>query len=155
MTNKGWLSLRCLAPSAALGAAGLGTVWTLLRRSLPQTSGRLRLRGLHGHAEVLRDRWGVPHIYAQDVHDLYFAQGFCHAQDRLWQMEFNRRLASGRLSGWLGAAGRGEAAPWGTVTARLLGGGGVGPPLDAPLAPGGPAGRPGAGRPGGTAGVPR
>ncbi len=105
MRKERWPSFSWLAAGgAALGAVGLGTVWTLLRRSLPQTSGRLRLRGLHGPAEVLRDRWGVPHIYAEDVHDLYFAQGFCHAQDRLWQMEFNRRLASGRLAEVLGAA---------------------------------------------------
>src|SRR3989304_1257587 len=67
MTNKGWLSLRCLAPSAALGAAGLGTVWTLLRRSLPKTSGRLRLRGLHGPGEALRHRWGGPPLAPRDV----------------------------------------------------------------------------------------
>jgi penicillin amidase len=48
--------------------------------------------------EVVRDRWGIPHIYAQNEHDLFFAQGFVHAQDRLWQMEMNRRASSGRLS---------------------------------------------------------
>jgi len=104
MSTERWPSPTWLAAGAATLAVGLGTAWALLRRSLPQTSGRLRLRGLQGPVEVLRDRWGVPHIYARDVHDLYFAQGFCHAQDRLWQMEFNRRLASGRLSEVLGAA---------------------------------------------------
>lgn len=72
------------------------------RRRLPQTSGALRLPGLHGPAEVLRDRWGVPHIYAADTHDALFAQGFVHAQDRLWQMDFQRRLVAGRLSEILG-----------------------------------------------------
>ena len=49
-------------------------------------------------AEIIRDRWGIPHIYAENLHDLFFAQGFVHAQDRLWQMELNRRVAQGRLS---------------------------------------------------------
>ena len=87
------------------GAAGVAAVgaWFILRRGLPHTAGQVRLRGLNGSVEILRDRWGVPHVFAGDVHDLYFAQGFCHAQDRLWQMEFNRRLASGRLSEVLGS----------------------------------------------------
>ncbi len=68
------------------------------RRRLPQTTGNLALEGLHGPVEVLRDGWGVPHLYAQDDHDLYMAQGFVHAQERLWQMELLRRTSSGRLS---------------------------------------------------------
>ena len=63
---------------------------------------RVEIRQDDPVVEILRDRWGVPHVYAQDVHDLYLAEGFCHAQDRLWQMEFNRRLCSGRLSDVLG-----------------------------------------------------
>ncbi len=87
-------------------AAGVaaGGAWALLRRGLPRTGGELQLDGLHGPVEILRDRWGVPHIFTGDIHDLYFAQAVCHAQDRLWQMEFNRRLASGRLSEVLGTA---------------------------------------------------
>ena len=54
---------------------------------------------------VRRDRWGVPHIEAASRSDLYFAQGFCHAQDRLWQMDFYRRVVSGRLSEMAGAEG--------------------------------------------------
>lgn len=73
-----------------------------LRRFLPETEGSLRLPGLHGAVEIIRDRWGVPHIYAQDENDLFFAQGYVHAQDRLWQMEMQRRLGSGRLSEILG-----------------------------------------------------
>lgn len=68
------------------------------RRRLPQVSGRLALTGLSAPVDVLRDRWGVPHIYAQNDRDLYMAQGFVHAQDRLWQMELLRRTSSGRLS---------------------------------------------------------
>lgn len=80
--------------------AGAGT-W-FVRRPWPQTSGTLRVAGLQAPVEVLRDRLGVPNIYAQNEHDLFFAQGYVHAQDRLWQMDMNRRLASGRLSEVLG-----------------------------------------------------
>jgi penicillin amidase len=74
----------------------------LCRRTMPRVSGHLRLRGLKSAVEVIRDPLGVPHIYARDAHDLLFAQGFVHAQDRLWQMEFQRRLAGGRLAELLG-----------------------------------------------------
>jgi penicillin amidase len=50
----------------------------------------------------LRDRWGVPHLYARSDHDLFFANGVVHAEDRLWQMELNRRAATGRLSEMFG-----------------------------------------------------
>lgn len=53
--------------------------------------------------EVIRDRWGVPHILAETPHDLFFAQGFVTAQDRFWQLELNRRVAAGRLSELVGA----------------------------------------------------
>jgi penicillin amidase len=52
---------------------------------------------LRAPVEIIRDRWGIPHIYAGNTQDLFFAQGFVHAQDRLWQMEINRRLGLGRL----------------------------------------------------------
>ena len=74
-----------------------GLTW-LSRRRLPQTDGSLRVSGLEAPVEIVRDRWGVPHIYANSLPDLFFAQGFVHAQDRLWQMEVNRRTATGRLS---------------------------------------------------------
>jgi penicillin amidase len=69
---------------------------------MPRVSGSVRLPGLDSAVEVIRDKLGVPHIYARDAHDLLFAQGFVHTQDRLWQMEFQRRLASGRLAELLG-----------------------------------------------------
>jgi penicillin G amidase len=71
--------------------------WQGQRREA-QIAGTIELQGLNKPVEILRDRWGVPHIYAGCNHDLFFAQGFVHAQDRLWQMELDRRLASGRLS---------------------------------------------------------
>ncbi len=68
------------------------------KRSLPQVEGTITLSGLHAPVEIIRDRWGVPHIYAQSIEDVLFAQGFVHAQDRLWQMDVNRRAGQGRLS---------------------------------------------------------
>jgi penicillin G amidase len=85
---------------AALGAAGLW--YQLLRRPLPQTSGRLNLRGPEAPVDVLRDRFGVPHVRARTAHDVTFALGFCHGQDRLWQLEFFRRATAGRLSEFAG-----------------------------------------------------
>jgi penicillin amidase len=88
--------------STVLGPlARAGLTW-LSRRRLPQVDGTIRLRGLTGPAEVIRDKWGVPHIYATNLLDLLFAQGYVHAQDRLWQMDFNRRLVAGRLSEVMG-----------------------------------------------------
>lgn len=74
-----------------------GLTW-LSRSRLPKIDGDLHLAGLLSPVEIIRDRWGVPHIYAANPHDLFFAQGLVHAQDRLWQMELNRRTATGRLS---------------------------------------------------------
>ncbi|MHA2254063.1 MAG: penicillin acylase family protein [Candidatus Kariarchaeaceae archaeon] len=68
------------------------------KRRLPRIEGELNLPGLHSSVEITRDQWGVPHINASNEHDLYFAQGFIHAQDRLWQMEMARRTTSGTLS---------------------------------------------------------
>ena len=72
------------------------------RAVLSQTEGRTALAGLHGRVEVLRDRWGVPHIYASSAEDLFFAQGFVAAQDRLYQMEMWRRTGAGELAEVLG-----------------------------------------------------
>ena len=58
--------------------------------------------------EVIRDRWGVPHIYAATPHDLFFAQGFVQAQDRLWQMEMYRRTYEGTLAEIMGPDVRGD-----------------------------------------------
>jgi penicillin amidase len=82
------------------------TMLLLISRSrLPRIKGETHLPGLNAPVEILRDSWGTPHIYAQDLHDLFFAQGYVHAQDRMWQMDFNRRLVAGRLSEILGAVG--------------------------------------------------
>jgi penicillin amidase len=69
---------------------------------LAQTSGTVRVAGLQQPVTVLRDPWGVPHIFAETQDDLFFAQGFVAAQDRLWQMEVWRRTGEGRLAEVLG-----------------------------------------------------
>lgn len=75
---------------------------SLARQSLSTIAGELRVTGLKQPVEVVRDTWGVPHIYAQNVDDLFFAQGYVIAQDRLWQMEWWRRSREGRLAEILG-----------------------------------------------------
>lgn len=72
------------------------------RASLSTITGTLQLPGLKEQVDVLRDHWGVPHIYARNQHDLFFAQGFVAAQDRLFQMELWKRAGQGRLSEILG-----------------------------------------------------
>ncbi|MBN2153412.1 MAG: penicillin acylase family protein [Candidatus Lokiarchaeota archaeon] len=72
------------------------------KNRLPQTGGAIQVQGLSAPVEIIRDIWGIPHIYAGSDHDLFFAQGFVHAQDRLWQMELIRRTSSGTLSELLG-----------------------------------------------------
>lgn len=88
---------------AGITAASVGIAWQrLARRALPQEEGELQVPGLRGTVAVRRDRWGVPHIEAGERWDLHFAQGFVHAQDRLWQMHFYQRVVSGRLSEFAG-----------------------------------------------------
>ncbi|HEX9166552.1 MAG TPA: penicillin acylase family protein, partial [Gemmatimonadales bacterium] len=87
------LRLSAQIPAQALDSA---------RARLAQIDGEIRVSGLKGPVEVRRDRWGVPHIYAQSQDDLFFAQGFVAAQDRLWQIDMWRRIGEGRLSEVLG-----------------------------------------------------
>src|ERR1700686_755587 len=89
---------KTLATAAGLAGLAGGTYYLLMRRPLPQEKGTLRLEGLHEPVEIITDQYGVPHVYAQNEDDLFFAQGYVHAQERLWQMELNRRIGSGRLS---------------------------------------------------------
>ncbi|WP_038049282.1 penicillin acylase family protein [Thermus caliditerrae] len=83
--------------------AALG-VYLTLRASLPQAEGRIALKGLSAPVEVVRDGRGVVRVRAASLEDLFFAQGFAHAQERLWQMEFQRRVGQGRLAEVLGEA---------------------------------------------------
>src|SRR5262249_30100726 len=68
------------------------------RAGLPPIDGTVEVGGLHSPVEVIRDRWGVPHVYAQDIHDLFFAANFVSASERLFQLDFMLRLANGRLA---------------------------------------------------------
>ncbi len=85
-----------------VAGAGGAYVYTTLRRPLPQVDGKLAVSGLSAPVEVYRDAAGVPHIYASTPHDLFLAQGYITAQDRWWQMEFNRHTGLGRISELVG-----------------------------------------------------
>lgn len=84
--------------------AGVGLVALITGRALPQTNGTLHVAGLHADVSVMRDAAGIAQIYADDSHDLFLAQGYVHAQDRLWQMEVWRRIGEGRLAELFGPA---------------------------------------------------
>lgn len=85
--------------------AGLVTAVLVVRRPWPQTSGEIELSGLEGEVEVIRDDAGIPHVYADSMHDLMLAQGFVHAQDRFFEMDVRRHATSGRLSELFGEDG--------------------------------------------------
>ncbi len=87
----------------ALPLAVLGNIWwKTLALSLPTTHGTMVLRELTAPVQVVRDAQGVPHIEAEHDVDAYAALGYVHAQDRLWQLELQRRMAQGRLAEVLG-----------------------------------------------------
>jgi penicillin amidase len=97
------LALRLLVLVLLVFVVSAAGFYFYLRQSLPVTRGEIALAGLSASVELLRDRHGIPHIYAASLEDAHFALGFVHAQDRLWQMEMNRRIGSGRLAEILGA----------------------------------------------------
>jgi penicillin amidase len=86
-----------------------------VHRALAVTHGQLPFSGLTQPVTVLRDHWGVAHIYAQNQHDLFFAQGIVASQDRLFQMELWKRSGQGRLAEILG-----PSALLRDINARLL-----------------------------------
>lgn len=75
-----------------------------VRRPFPQENGELTLAGLDAPVDVYRDAYGIPHIFASTSHDLFYVQGYVHAQDRFWQMDFWRHTSTGRLSEMFGEA---------------------------------------------------
>ncbi|BAY92402.1 penicillin amidase [Tolypothrix sp. PCC 7601] len=85
-----------------LGLLIVGFATYTVRQSFPQENGAIALAGLKAEVTVQRDQWGVPHIYATNSHDLFMAQGYIHAQDRFWQMDFWRHIGSGRLAEMFG-----------------------------------------------------
>src|ERR1700737_1109435 len=86
--------------AAALGA--LAWMDSVARSALPQLDGRVKVSGLSARVTVVRDGHGVPTIDAASFGDLFFAQGYVTAQDRLWQMDMMRRFAGGEISELLG-----------------------------------------------------
>ena len=97
-----WI-LRGILIALVLLAIGAGAGWLWQRGSLATLDGELALRGLGKPAEVTFDRDGIPTIKAQSQADALFVLGYLHAQERLFQMDFTRRLAAGRLSEVAGA----------------------------------------------------
>lgn len=83
-------------------AGGYWLYFDATHKPLPQHDGTLTFEQLNDSVEVLRDEYGIPHIYASNTYDLFFAQGYTQAQDRWWQMEFSRHTGSGRLSELIG-----------------------------------------------------
>lgn len=94
-----WRILFTLIGVAALGLAGL---FIAGRMTLPTIDGEVVLQGPKAEIRIVRDRFSVPHIEASNRHDGLFALGYVHAQDRMWQMEFQRRVGQGRLSEFAG-----------------------------------------------------
>jgi penicillin amidase len=95
LKRSGWVLLILL----------LGMLFVLIwyrSASQPQIAGTIHLAGPSAPIDIVRDAEGIPHIYAKSTGDAYFALGFVHAQDRLWQLEMNRRIASGRMAEILG-----------------------------------------------------
>lgn len=78
---------------------------TDLQAALPDVASDQRLKGIVGEATVYRDQWGIPHITADNESDLFFAQGFATAQDRLFQMDYDRMRCLGRSAEYLGHSG--------------------------------------------------
>ncbi len=102
---KRWIA----AAGVVLLVVAAGLAWHVhrLKRGPEPRSGEVAVLGLTAPVEVLVDSLGVPHVWARSAEDLFFAQGFLHASDRLWQMELFRRLPWGRLSEVMGPAALG------------------------------------------------
>jgi penicillin G amidase len=105
-SRKNWLlrAIGLLLLLGVLAAAGLAYwAYSIARAAVPQLDGTVSVRGLAAPVTVTRDGHGVPTIEAASLEDLFFAQGYVHAQDRLWQMDVIRRYAGGEISEILGA----------------------------------------------------
>src|SRR3954469_21569370 len=96
--------LKALAVLVLLAGAAIAGGYYYLRRSLPQIDGTTIVAGLSAPVDIVRDADAIPHIIASNKLDGLFGLGYAHRQDRLWQMEFQRRIGHGRLSEVLGAA---------------------------------------------------
>ncbi len=101
-----WLPRASVAIALLVAIAAAG-VDLFLRRSLPQTDGVITVNGISAPVDIIRDADSVTHVIGATKLDVYFGLGYAHAQDRLWQMEFQRRVGMGRLSEIFGAASLG------------------------------------------------
>ena len=91
-----------LVLAIVLGLVGNAYWQKAIKDSFPVVDGNIQLSGLQGEVTVTRDEMGIPHIYAGNLHDLFYAQGYVHAQDRFWQMDFWRHIGAGELSEMFG-----------------------------------------------------
>ena len=98
------LVLKALVAIAAMAAMSFVAIYAVARRSLPALDGVVTVAGISAPVEIVRDADAIPHIFAATKRDALFGLGYVHAQDRLWQMEFQRRIGHGRLSEIFGAA---------------------------------------------------
>src|SRR5436189_5334853 len=98
--RRGGIAAAAIALLLIASLVGEGLI--LVYRPLATIDGDFRLLGIDERGEVLRDSYGVPHIYAKTEHDLWYLQGYVTAQDRLFQMDLYRRAGSGRLAEVLG-----------------------------------------------------
>jgi len=90
--------LKALAALALLIVLVVAGVYVYMRQSLPAVDGSVTVSGASAPIEIIRDADAIPHIFAKNRNDALFGLGYAHAQDRLWQMEFQRRIGHGRLS---------------------------------------------------------
>ena len=102
-SGRGWriarrIGLWALGTVLVLALVLTGLVVWSVRRAFPTVSGQLSLPGLSAPVTVYRDAYGIPQLYAQSAADLFKAQGYVHAQDRFWEMDFRRHVTAGRLS---------------------------------------------------------
>ena len=95
---------KALVAALGLVAVAVMAAYLYARQSLPAIDGSVTVAGLSASVEIVRDADAIPHIFASTKLDALYGLGYAHAQDRLWQMEFQRRIGHGRLSENFGAA---------------------------------------------------
>ncbi|MFT3797912.1 penicillin acylase family protein [Microbacterium sp.] len=100
----GIIAFSVVAGLTAVALVLAGVVVFTIQRSFPQLDGTIAVAGLGDDVTVYRDVQGIPTIVADSTHDLFYAQGYVHAQDRFWEMDFRRHVTSGRLSELFGAS---------------------------------------------------
>ena len=91
-------ALRALAVISAFVVIAIIGTYMSMRRSLPTVDGTISVPGISAPIDIVRDADAIPHIFAATKADAFVGLGYAHAQDRLWQMEFQRRIGYGRLT---------------------------------------------------------